>query len=91
MTDEPQIDPADRAKFAEWLQKARTVYSGVRLGGYVACVAGIVSMVWSRFGGGPPEALWAGVGLIVVGWAIFGWVVWARYQWVKKNPFEPSA
>lgn len=88
---EPEISPADREKFAAWLQHARTVYGQTRMIGYFACVAGIVTMVWSRFGGGPGWALWAGVGLIVLGWAIFAYVVWARYQWVKKHPFDPAA
>jgi hypothetical protein len=93
MTDDADnpLTPEQQERYAAWFVKARGLHRNLRFGGYIACAAGIGLMLWSRFGGGPEIMLPVGVGVIVAGWALFGWVAYARFQWVKNNPFDPDA
>ena len=38
----------------------------------------------------PPWALPAGLIIVGLSWALFGWVMYDRWRWVKANPFRPQ-
>jgi hypothetical protein len=63
--------------------KARALHNA----GLVACLVGVLVMIWGRFAAGaPPLAVWAGVALIVVGWCLFGLAIARRAAWLRAHP-----
>ncbi len=45
---------------------------GMRNAGYVACLVGVLAMIAGRFmPGAPVWAVYAGVGVIAIGWGLF--------------------
>lgn len=62
-----------------------------RMAGFIACLAGVLILVIARFRlGGETWLLWAGVGVIGVGWALFIYAVAQRLTWVRAHPFDPN-
>lgn len=71
--------------FRAWVQRVHGLHRLKRALGLAGCVAGIMLIAWGRFGG-PGWALPVGLGVIGLSWVLFGWTIWARYDWVKRNP-----
>lgn len=81
---------AELAARLAWINKARRLHSIKRLVGLVGVVLGACLVVWWKLDPSVPDAaLWAGIGVLVISWAIFVYVIVARWQWVKKNPYRP--
>ena len=58
----------------------RRLHAREQLAGLVACLAGVLALVWGRLGAGaPPAAVFVGLALIGLGWALFvqGWLTLA--------------
>lgn len=73
-----------------WISTARRLHRNKRLIGLVGVVLGACIVVWWKLDASVPDwALWLGIGVLVASWAIFVYVIFARWQWVKKNPYKP--
>lgn len=73
-----------------WINMARRLHRNKRLIGLVGVVLGACIVVWWKLNASVPDwALWLGIGVLVASWAIFVYVIFARWQWVKKNPYKP--
>jgi len=58
----------------------------IRNAGFVACLLGALVLLASRFVGGVPHDLrWAGLGVIILGWALFAWSMIRRARLQKAN------
>lgn len=91
MTDEQTPDSELAARLV-WINKARRLHRNKRLIGLAGVVLGACLVVWRKLDGTAPDwGLWTGIGVLVVSWAIFIYVIVARWQWVKKNPYRPPA
>ena len=58
----------------------------IRNAGFVACLLGALVLLASRFVAGAPHDLrWAGLGVIILGWALFAWSMIRRARLQKAN------
>jgi len=58
----------------------------IRNVGFVACLIGVLVLAAARFAPGVPHDLrWAGLGVIVLGWALFAWSMIRRARMHKSN------
>lgn len=91
MTAEPTPDPELAARLA-WFGKARRLHRNKRLIGLAGVVLGACLVMWWKFDASVPEwGLWTGIGVLLASWLLFAYVIVARWQWVKKNPYRPPA
>ncbi len=93
MTAPPAPDPALPSEDQiAWLTRVRALHRWKRLGGVFGCVTGAALMLLGRFKPetAPPGALPAGLIIVALSWAVFGWVMYDRWRWVKANPYRPQ-
>ncbi len=84
-------DPELAARLA-WIARARGLHRTKRIIGLVGVVLGACLVVWWKLDASVPDwALWTGIGVLVASWAIFVFVIVARWMWVKKNPYRPPS
>ncbi|MBA3812111.1 MAG: hypothetical protein H0X27_10830 [Caulobacteraceae bacterium] len=58
---------------------AKSHHRATRNAGFVACLVGALLMISGRFVPGfPPWAVPAGLGVILLGWALFAWSFFKR-------------
>ncbi|MEP6968082.1 MAG: hypothetical protein ABI906_08370, partial [Pseudomonadota bacterium] len=58
---------------------AKNPHRNTRNAGFVACLAGVLLMISGRFVAGfPPWTITTGVGVILLGWALFAWSFFKR-------------
>jgi hypothetical protein len=73
----------------DYIDTVRGLYRRERNAGFVACLLGVLMLVWARFGAGVPSAvLWAGLAVIAVGWALFAYSIFKRLGWVRAHPLD---
>lgn len=73
-----------------WINTIRSMHRTKRKLGYLACVAGIIVVLWGRFGlGAPSWAIPLGLGIILAAWLLFVYVLWDRWRWARAN--DPSS
>ncbi|ATQ43069.1 hypothetical protein [Caulobacter mirabilis] len=78
-------------KRVAYIDTLRGLYRRERLIGFLAVLAGAGLIVPSRFVFAWPHwVIWAGYGLIAVGWVLMIYVIWRRTQWRRANPFNPN-
>ncbi len=83
----PDVELAARLA---WINKARRLHHKKRVIGLAGVVLGACMVVWWKLDAAVPDwALWSGIGVLVSSWAIFVFVMVARWMWVKKNPYRP--
>jgi drug/metabolite transporter (DMT)-like permease len=64
----------------------RSLHTHKQTAGLLACVAGVLLMVWGRFRDGAPQlAVPAGLALVVLGWALFAYVIVMRTRYVRAQ------
>ncbi len=89
MSAEQTPDPELAARLA-WLGKARRLHHIKRILGLVGVVLGACLVVWWKLDPSVQDwALWLGIVILVISWALFVFVILARWQWVKQNPYRP--
>jgi hypothetical protein len=55
--------------------------------GLLACLLGVILLVWGRFATGAPAlAIWLGLGVILLGWALFAVAIARRIAGLKAHP-----
>ena len=88
MNAEHTSDPELAARLA-WMGKVRRLHHVKRMIGFAGIVLGASAVVWWKLDATAPEwALWVGVGVLGVSWALFIYVIVARWFWVKNNPYK---
>jgi hypothetical protein len=91
MSTDQTPDPELAARLA-WINTARRLHRNKRIIGLVGVVLGACLVVWWKLDATVQDwALWTGIAVLVVSWAIFVFVIIARWMWVKKNPYKPPA
>ena len=84
-------DAPERERRAAQIATLRAYHRGARNAGFVACLAGALLMIAGRFVSGAPHwALFAGLGGIVLGWALFGYSIFKRAAWARAHPFDSN-
>ncbi len=76
-----------------WVATIRAMHRQKRFIGYLGCLAGIIVILWGRFGQGAPGwTIPVGLGIIFASWLLFVYVLWDRWRWAKANdPSRPPA
>lgn len=83
-------DPEHAARMA-WLGHVRKLHHTKRMLGFAGIMLGAAVLIWWKLDvSAPAWALWTGMGVLVVSWLLFVYVIIARYLWVKKHPYRPS-
>ena len=92
-SDSPQGQAdTELAERQAWIKKVRELHRNKRMIGFAGIIAGAGILLWWKYTPGAADwAMWAGGGLLVFSWAVFIYVIVDRYNWVKKNPYRPSA
>jgi hypothetical protein len=86
----PAPDPEYTARLA-WIKEMRGLHRIKRMIGFAGIVLGAAILVWWKLDPAAPAwAMWTGTGILVISWALFVYVIIARYQWVKKHPYAPA-
>ena len=87
----PEQPPLPDDQFA-WLARVRAMHRFKRMIGMMGCLLGALLMLYGRFRPeiAPAWALPAGLVIVGCSWALFAWVVFDRWRWVKANPYRPS-
>jgi hypothetical protein len=86
MIDDPEL----LAKKAAYIDTLRGLYRRERTAGFVACLLGVLALVWARYSPGAPAwALWVSLAVVAGGWLLFVYVIWRRSVWVRAHPFDP--
>ena len=87
MIDDPEL----LTRKAAYIDTIRTLHRRERQAGFVACLVGVLVLVWGRLGeGAPPWAAWIGLVVIAAGWGLFVYVMVRRSAWVRAHPFDPN-
>lgn len=87
MIDDPEL----LTKRAAYIDRIRGLYRRERAAGFVACLGGVMLLLWSRSKWDAPHWLmWLSLAIIAAGWAIFAFVIFARTRWVRTHPFDPN-
>lgn len=86
MTTDPTPGQTERMA---WVRKVRVLHRTKRLIGFAGIMLGASILLWWKFDAAAPEwALWTGIGVLLVSWALFIYVIVARYMWVKAHPYD---
>jgi hypothetical protein len=87
MIDDPEL----LTRRAAYVDTIRGLYRRERAVGFVACLVGVLALVWGRMGDGAPVWLtWTGLIVIAAGWGLFVYVLVRRSAWVRAHPFDPN-
>jgi type IV secretory pathway TraG/TraD family ATPase VirD4 len=86
-SDPAATDPEHAARLA-WITKVRGLHRIKRMLGFAGIFLGACIVVWWKLDASAPEwALWTGTAVLGVSWAMFVYVIIARYLWVRKHPY----
>ncbi|MBI1361431.1 MAG: hypothetical protein GC155_14230 [Alphaproteobacteria bacterium] len=68
------------------------MHRGKRMAGVIGCLIGVVMMLFARFRPdlAPHWMLMAGLAVVVACWALFAWIMFDRWRWVKAHPYRPD-
>lgn len=83
-------DPEHAARLA-WITRVRGLHRVKRMLGFAGIMLGAGIVVWWKLDATAPEwALWTGTAVLCASWALFVYVIVARYFWVRKHPYGVS-
>lgn len=89
MTQSPQ--DAEHAARLAWITHVRKLHRNKRMLGFAGIILGACMVMWWKLDPKAPDwAMLGGVGVLALSWALFIYVIVARWQWVKKNPYKSS-
>lgn len=88
----PDDPPPNTGNQVPWVTQLRAMHRTKRLIGMLGCLAGVLLMLFGRFRPDIAPSWMLPAGLVVVGlsWALFAWVIYDRWRWVKANPYKPE-
>jgi hypothetical protein len=77
---------------AAYIETVRALGRRARNAGFVACLLGVLLLVWARVGSGAPVfVLWIALAVIAVGWGLLVWSVIKRVGYIRSHPFESES
>jgi type IV secretory pathway TraG/TraD family ATPase VirD4 len=81
-------DPDVAARLA-WFKRVRGMHRNKRMLGFAGIMLGAGILLWWKFDAAAPQwALWTGLAVLLASWAVFVFVILARWRWVKANPYQ---
>lgn len=84
-------DPEHERRLA-WVNKVRGLHRNKRMIGFAGIVAGAGMLMWWKMTPPAPDwAMWGGVGILGASWLVFIFVIYDRWRYVKKHPYNPDA
>ena len=87
----PATDEEHQRRVA-WITKVKLMHRNKRMLGLAGIVLGASMVVWARFSLDAPSWAWpAGIAVLGLSWAVFIYVIFDRWRWVKMNPYKPGA
>ena len=76
------------ARQSAYVDTVRALGRRERNAGFVACLVGVLILIWARFvPGAPAFVLWIAIAVIVLGWGLFVWSVLRRFSYIRSHPF----
>ena len=64
----------------------RRLHAGKQTAGLLSSLAGALLLIWGRLRPEAPDfAVWAAIGLIALGWALFAYVIIQRTRYVRAQ------
>jgi type IV secretory pathway TraG/TraD family ATPase VirD4 len=88
MALDPAPDP-DLAARLDWIKQVRGLHRTMRMIGFAGIMLGAGILLWWRFDAQAPAwAFWTGIGVLIGSWAVFIYVIVARWLWVRNNPYR---
>lgn len=88
MAASPSALDAEHASRLAWITRVRGLHRIKRMLGFAGIMLGTGIVVWWKLDASAPGwALWTGSVILGVSWALFVYVIIARYLWVKKHPY----
>lgn len=73
-----------------WITHVRRLHRNKRMLAFAGIVLGAAMLVWWKSDPTAPNwAMWASIGVLAVSWAVFIYVIVARWKWVKVKPYSP--
>jgi hypothetical protein len=92
MSVPPLAPDGEHAARMAWVTHVRQLHRNKRMLGFAGIVLGASMLMWWKFDASTPAwALWGGIGVLALSWALFIYVITARWMWVKNNPYKPGA
>jgi integral membrane sensor domain MASE1 len=78
---------------SEWVGVLRRMHRRKRTAGVFGCLIGALMMLFGHFRPDfmPAWAVPVGLAIVALSWALFGWVLYDRWRWVKANPYQPDS
>ena len=79
---------AEHAARLAWITHVKHLHRNKRMLGFAGIILGAAMMAWWKLDPTAPDwAMWAGFGVLAASWAVFIYVIVARWRWVKANPY----
>ena len=90
MPQELNSADGEHAARVAWIKHVRRLHRNKRIIGFAGIVLGASMLMWWKFDAATPGwALGVGMGVMAASWALFIYVIAARWKWVKDNPYRP--
>jgi hypothetical protein len=81
---------SDEARRA-YVAAVRAYARGLQNAGFVGCLVGVMVMLAGHYMRGSPHWLvYAGLVIILFGWALFAFAIMRRSAYVRTHPFDPD-
>ena len=91
MATAPSAPDPEHAARLGWITRVRALHRIKRMLGFAGIMLGAGIVVWWKLDATAPEwALWTGTAIRGASWALFVYVIVARYFWVRKHPYGVS-
>ena len=90
---EPAVEKdSEHERRMAWVNKVRGLHRNKRMIGFAGIIAGAGMLMWWKMTPHAPDwAMWGGAGILAASWLVFIFVIFDRWQYVKKNPYKPDA
>lgn len=74
-----------------WIAKVRGLHRWKRFAGVMGALIGAILMVWAKSRPDVPEVLInVGMAIALASVALLFYSMYARWMWVKQNPYKPD-
>lgn len=86
--DQQSPPDTEHATRVAWIRHVKRLHRNKRMLGFAGIVLGAAMLVWWKLDPTAPNwAMLASLGVLAASWVVFIYVIVARWQWVKANPY----
>jgi len=86
--DQQSPPDTEHAGRVAWIAHVKRLHRNKRMLGFAGIVLGAAMLVWWKLDPTAPNwAMLASLGVLAASWVVFIYVIVARWQWVKANPY----